>query len=208
MILDEWKTSEINKSILEVPPLWRWLFHMGAGSSIPLLGVFLSRDSMVVLLGVMAGVVVLLELARFAFPSLNTALVRCLLPLLKSAEEREVTGATYMILAALLAFIVFDRHVAVLALFFLSLGDPMAAFVGGRVRGIRLFGKSPLGSFAFVVVGLATAGAFSMGDLVAFQWALVVGVIIAAFVEFLPFPLDDNVTVPLISGGAMTLLGV
>ncbi len=181
---------------------------MGAGSTIPLLGLLFSHDFMVTLLGILVGVALLLELARFTLPSLNSILVLWLSPLLKGAEERKVTGATYMILAALLAFILFDRTVAVLALFFLSLGDPMAALVGGRVRRARIFGKSPLGSVAFFVVGLVTVAVLSVVSVVSFQWTLALGAGVAALVELLPLPMDDNVTVPLLSGGAMVLVGV
>ena len=181
---------------------------MGAGSTIPLLGLFFSRELMMILVGALAALALILELARFTFPTLNRLLVRWFSPLLKDVEEGRVTGATYLILAALLAFILFDKYIAVTALFLLSLGDPMAALVGSRAGGLRLFGKSPQGSAAFVVVGLGVTGVLSMTGPLTFQWALTVGVIIAAIVELLPLPLDDNVTVPLIGGGAMTLLGV
>ena len=181
---------------------------MGACGTIPLLGIFLSADGMVALLATLSGLALLLEAARLAHPGLNRLLVGWLRPLLKESEGRKITGATYIALSALVAFLVFDKPIAITAFFFLSFGDPVAALVGTRIGGIRLYGKSPYGSLAFMVVALATAGVLSGTGVVSFHWGLAVGAAIAALVELVPSGLDDNVTVPLISGAAMTFMGV
>ena len=190
------------------PPVWRRLFHMAAGSAIPFLGIFLGSGVMVALLGSLSGLAILVEVVRLRSPEVNHRLVRVLKPLLKEAEARRVTGATYIAISAMVAFLVFDQPVAIVALFFLSLGDPVAAMVGRRAKGIRLGGKSPIGSLAFFAVSVAIAGLLSAGDVVPFHWALVAGAAVAALVELVPIPVDDNVTIPLVSGATMSLLGV
>ncbi len=190
------------------PPVWRRLFHISACSSIPILAIFVSDALMVTLLAVLSGLALASEGARFRIPTLNRRLLIWLKPLLKETEDKRVTGATYIALSAFFAFLVFDTHVAIAALFFLSLGDPMAAIVGGRMGGFRILGKSPWGSLAFVATALAIGGILSAGGVVSFRWGLAVGAVIAALVELAPLPIDDNVTIPLISGGAMTWMGV
>ncbi|MFQ5860371.1 MAG: diacylglycerol/polyprenol kinase family protein [Dehalococcoidia bacterium] len=187
-------------------PWGRRLFHLVAGSSIPLLGIFLAREVMVPLLAALSAVAVLLEVLRFALPGLNRLLVGGVSVLLKETETRRVTGATYMALAALLAFLVFDKPVAVLGLLFLSLGDPVAAMVGRRAPGSEVAGKSLWGTGAFFLMALAAAGLLSQTGVIEPHWALLVGAGVAALVEFLPLPLDDNVTVPLVSGVVMAML--
>ena len=51
-------------------------------------------------------------------------------------------------------------------------------------------------------------GVLTAGDVVSFHWGLVAGAGVAALVELAPAALDDNLTIPLISGGAMTAMGV
>jgi dolichol kinase len=189
------------------PPVWRRLFHIGAGSSIPLAGIYASDTLMVVILSVLSALAVVVEAARFKLPGLNRVLLSRFRPLLKESESGRVTGATYLVIASLVAFLLFDRSVAVAALFFLTLGDPAAALVGSRARGIRVFGKSPWGTMAFIMVALAISGVLSAGGVISFQWAVVAGAAVAAVVELVPTMLDDNLTVPLIGGAAMTLLG-
>ena len=202
---------------------------MGAGSSIPLMGIFFSDVTMVILLAVLSGVAVAVETARFRLPSFNRLLVRRFSSLLKETEDRRITGATYIAIAALISFLVFDKPVAITALFFLSLGDPAAALVGSHVGSFtlsigprfgrssrsgrqalvrvgRVFGKSPWGTLAFMIVAIAVAGVLSAADVVTFHSALAAGAAVAALVELIPSGLDDNVTIPLVSGAAMTLM--
>ena len=200
------RPSSLGLSSEEHPPLWRRLFHITAGSSVPTLGVFASQELMIILLAALSGLALVLESARFTYAPLNRALVQMLKPLLKRGEDRKVTAATYMIIAGLACFLFFDQYVAVAALLFLSVGDPLAALVGRRARGPRLWGKSPWGSLALFTAATALAVILWTTDVASPLWALLAGGAVAAVVEILPIPLDDNVTVPLISGGAVALM--
>ena len=188
------------------PTLWRRLFHIVSGSSIPLAGIFVPKELMVGLLAALSGLAIALEMGRFAFPDFNRVLLKRLSPLLKQSEGRSVTGATYVALSALFAFLLFDKAVAVTALLFLSLGDPIAALVGSRVGGPRPFGKSPLGTLAFFIIAMSAAAVLMAAWEVEHHWAIAAGAAIAALVELTPLHLDDNLTIPLISGGAMTIM--
>lgn len=181
---------------------------MVAGSSIPLVGIYGSGAFMVALLSVLSGLALAVEGLRLANPRLNQYLVPRLRLLLKESEGRRLTGATYIAVSALVAFLVFEKPVAVAVLFFLSLGDPAAALVGTRVSGPRIFDKSPFGTLAFFGVALAIAGVLAAGDVIPFGVAAVVGAALAAVVELVPLRIDDNITVPIVSGLAMTLVGV
>lgn len=190
------------------PPPWRRLFHLTAGTSVPVAGIFAPSDGMVVALGVLAAGSLALDLFRFRFPYLNRLFLRWLSPLLKREEDRRITGATYLLGAAFIAFLLFGRGVAIPALLFLSLADPAAALVGSRLPGPRLSGKSPGGTAAFLVVALVVVGVLIGSGVVHYHWGLLAGAAVAGLVELSPLSLDDNLTVPLISGGAMRLFGV
>ena len=180
---------------------------MGACGSIPLAAIYGSSLFMVVLLSALSGAALVVEGLRLLIPGLNRRLLARFRLLLKESEERRITGATYVVVAALAAFLLFDKPVAVAAVFFLAVGDPVAALVGTRIGGPRVFGKSPFGTLAFFGAALAVAGALAAGGVVSFGAAVVVGAAAAAVVEMLPLGVDDNVTVPLVGGAAMTLMG-
>ena len=190
------------------PPVWRRWFHLIAGSSIPVAGIFASEWGMVAALAVISGGGLGLDLVRFRNQWLNRLFLRWFSRLLKSDEGRNLTGATYLVIGALFAFLLYGTEVAVPVLLFLSLGDPAAALVGRRMPGPRLFGKSPGGTLAFVALGLVTVGVLTGSGAIDYHWGLLVGALIAGLVELAPGYPDDNLTIPLVAGASMHFLGV
>ncbi len=190
------------------PPVWRRLFHLTAGSTIPLAGIFTPETVMVWALAALSAGGLGMDLARFRIGWLNRVFLGWLAPLLKSNEASRVTGATYMALAALAVFLVFERPVAVAALLFLSFGDPAAALAGRRMPGPRVFGKSPGGTAAFIAVSWAVVGALVATGVVEYHWGFMAGAVAAGLAELAPLPIDDNLTVPIAAAGVMYLTGV
>ena len=95
---------------------------------------------------------------------------------------------------------------AVVALLFLSVGDPMAALVGSRTPGPRIFRKSPGGTLAFVGGSLLVVLVLVVSGFTHYHWGFIAGAVIAAGVELAPVPLDDNLTIPLLTGTALHFL--
>ena len=189
------------------PPVWRRLFHVIAGSSIPLAGIFVSETAMIWVLSILAVGGLAIDLARFNLGWLNRIFTRMLGPLLKADEAGHITGATYMVIAALLIYVLYGKEVAIPAMFFLSLGDPVAALVGRRMPGPRIWGKSPLGTAAFIGVGAGAAAVLIMANGIDHHWAIWVGAAVAGLVELASLPPDDNLWVPLLAATAMHFLG-
>ena len=189
------------------PRIWRRLFHLIAGSTIPVAGILAPEREFLVTLAVLAAGAVLLDFFRFGIGPLNRVYMRWMAPLLKGEEASRMTGATHMLVAAALLFWLFGREVGVPVMFFLSLGDPMAAMVGSRLPGPRVAGKSPGGTLAFAAIGLGVAAVLVATGAIHYHWALWPGAAIAALVELAGIPPDDNLTIPLIAGAAMWAMG-
>jgi len=115
-----------------------------------------------------------------------------------------LTGSTWMLLSAVITFLIFDKPVAVAAFSMLIVCDTVAALVGRRFGTIR-FGpkrKSVEGTLAFFVAGVIVILLVPGLPLL----AGILGAATAAAAEALPWEWDDNFTVPLFSGVVMTLL--
>ncbi len=190
------------------PPVWRRLFHLLAGSGVPTAAIWAPEREFLFALAVLAVGAIALDLTRFGIGPLNRLYMRWMAPLLKSEEEARMTGATHMLIAATLVFWVFGREVGIPVMYFLSLGDPVAAMVGRRLPGPRLGGKSPGGTLAFTAAGAAVAGLLVAVGTLENHWALWPGAAIAAVVELAGIPPDDNLTIPLIAGTAMWAMGM
>ncbi len=211
--------SRTNSAPLPAQPInWdRRLFHLFAGSVIPLTAFLWGWGPAIVVASVSSAALVTVEAARFRSPVVNRWFVEWLGMLLKPNETQRVTAATYLAVAGLASLLIFDVMVAGLALLFLALADPAAAIVGSRfgrhrwlgVRGAgprSRPGKSMEGTLAFVAVALGLALLLWYKGAYTLFWPAAVGAVVAAVVEFLPLPVDDNISVPLVSGAAMWAL--
>ena len=190
------------------PRVWRRLFHLSAGSAIPLAGIFAPDREFLAALAVLAAGAVVLDLSRFGIGPLNRLYMRWMAPLLKGEEVSRMTGATHMLVAAAFVFWLFGKDVGVPVMFFLSLGDPVAAMVGRRLPGPRLAGKSPGGTLAFAATASVVAAALVASGANEYHWGLWAGAGVAAVVELAGIPPDDNLAIPLIAGAAMWAMGV
>ena len=189
--------------------LERRLFHMSAGALFPVLALIMEEDPFFALLLVTSVAVVGGDTTRLLVPPLNRVFVRSLAPLLRSDEKNRIVGASYALLGILGAFALFDdRDVAVVAVLFLALGDPVAAMVGIRLRRGPVFGKSLSGSVAMVMAALAVVAVLHVTGAIDFRWAFVAGAVAATAIELLPLPVNDNLTIPLGAGATMAFAGI
>ncbi len=130
---------------------------MAVGSLFPVLAFSLSRDTLLIALGSTTAMALCLELARLRWACLNRVFFRYLPLALKEAEASTMTGATYLLIGSVLAFLVFDRGIAIAALLCLSIGDPLAGMVGERFGRHRFSGRSLEGSLACLASGMLVA---------------------------------------------------
>lgn len=166
--------------------------------------------------GGLALLAVTADVTRAYSHSFNEWIRRLFGPLMRAEELPDVgeritfNGATCVLVgAALLAFI-FPLWVAVPVLTMTMLADAAAALVGRRLGRHPWGGLSATveGSAAFVGTGLAVMACFPS---LPFGLAAV-SVVIAAIVEALPLPINDNIRVPLaaaavVAAGEVLLFG-
>lgn len=187
-------------------PVGRRVFHLVAASGTTLLVLVVPEHAYMLLIGGGALLSLAVDVARQRTALLNRVYLGILQSILKESESRQITGATYLLLAAFFSFYFFGPDVAIPVLMFVAAGDPAAALVGPHCPGPRWRGKSPFGILAFVAAALAAWAILVAAGIGAWSWAIAITAVIAAAVEFTPFPVDDNLTVPLIGGGFMVLL--
>ena len=193
----------------------RRAFHLCAALAIPVVALAFGYKPAVYFAAVAAATLAAGEAVRLIVPAVNVRILALLGAFFKPREKRSPTAATYLALASLLVLFLFGREIAALALLFTALGDPAAGIVGtryGRLRirvlGRRLGGKSVEGTLAFFAAGTAVALGLWAAGVYGTLWPALAGAAGAALVEFLPIPVEDNVTVPLASAAVMWLLWV
>ena len=120
--------------------------------------------------------------------------------------SRSLSGATYVLLAAVLTIWLFPKSIAVYAFVMLIIGDAFAALVGKAFGRHKIFNmsKSWEGAAAFFITSLIAA--IFITDL---PWQVkLIGAYVATVTEILPMNIDDNLTIPLFAASAMFIAGV
>ncbi len=175
---------------------WRRIFH--ATNGIVMAGVLLLADppwaTAVVLLTLLTLGAFALDVVRFTVPVVNRLFFRVLRPLASPREATGIASSTWYLVGCTLAVVAFPREIAVAAILVLALADPAASWIGRRWGRRRLGTGTFLGTSAFAAVAAAVLTPF-----LGLPAALLVGVATAG-VEILPWPLDDNLVVPLVAG--------
>lgn len=167
--------------------------------AVPLLVWLLPREVGLALLGAAVVVALAVEWARFRLRWARYHFLRATRVLLRPHERTSIAGATHMAIAYLLALAIFPKPIAIAAMLYNGLGDAAAALVGKRWGRHRVrWGKSWEGAGAALLVNLAVGALIPGIPLV----AAIVGATVAALLEFLPIPLDDNPRVTLGGGAA------
>lgn len=155
------------------------------------------------ILGSGALIAVTADVARAYSVGFNAWIRTIFGPLMRSEELPPVgsgvtfNGATCVLVGAALLTLLFPLRVAVPVLTMTMLADAAAALVGRRIGRHPWGGLSATveGSTAFVVTGLAVMSAFPG---LAFGPAAV-SVVVAAVIEALPLPVNDNIRVPIVA---------
>jgi dolichol kinase len=160
-----------------VPPPWTW------------------RGPLLAFLGVLA-----VDALRLRVEPVARWFARRVDPYLRPRERTGPVVAVHLLtgVGVLLAAVA-PRPVAATALAYLVLGDAAAALVGRRYGKRRFGAKSLEGSLACFVVCLGL-GALALPQHPA---AILGGALAATLAEALPWPVDDNLSVPLV--GAVVL---
>ena len=173
----------------------------------PLVYAFISRELMLWLAIPVTALVLIIDILRQVHPGLRSIYDRRWGRLMRGDEHRRLSGASHLMIAMVLCVLLFPRPVALAAMLFLSVSDAVASLVGIRVGGRRWLGKSLAGSTAFLGSALVLALLCMRGD----PLAAVIGALVATVVEALPLRIgrariDDNISVPLVSGAVMWAL--
>jgi len=145
---------------------------------------------------------IVIDIIRLKRLPLHGFLNRLIGPMLREHENSDFTGSSYILTASLLSIILFDKSVAVAAISFIILGDIAAALIGRRYGKIKIKKKSLEGSFACLFMCVLVAVIVPGFPL----WIGIVGAVTATIIEGITLPIDDNFSVPLISGLVMHIL--
>lgn len=188
----------------------RKLIHL-CSLSIPIVYYFISRSDAIVILGFMTGVALILDIGRYYSKSFAKVFYSVFGFLLRKHEldhsKRNLNGATYVLISALLCVLIFPKVFFITAFSVLIISDSIAALIGRKFGKNKFLFKSLEGTFAFfvsasIVVLFTPKIEANLTEYLIGIFAVAVG----AIIENVSFGLaDDNLSIPLSIGFTMWL---
>ena len=183
--------------------LGRKLYHLLGGVGLPSLYTILGRKEALSWYAGLFILVLLIDGARLLIPAWNRAIFARFGSFIRKNEEHRLTGTAPYVLGIGLSLYAYSLPVASAAICFLAFGDVAATAIGERFGKTKIGGKSLEGTFAFVVAAAISGFLLSLFGVHLPLWVMVLGVIVAAGVELMSLPVNDNLLIPLVSGGMM-----
>ena len=181
------------------------MLHLTAGVASALI-LLISKNGVIAALGSALSLALLFEAIRLRNERANRWFMLRFRMLVREEEEGKVAGHVYFLIGALATAIIFRREIAATALLFLAVGDVAGVAAGSILGELRLWrGKTVEGVIACFVSCLIIRLVPTSFCGVDFK-RVVIGAAVAALAELAPIPPDDNLTIPLLSGAAMTLI--
>jgi dolichol kinase len=184
----------------------RKIFHLAGGVGLLSLYYVLGRSQALLFYGILFIAVLILDVARLKLPLFNEFVYARFGSVIRKNEKEKLTGTAPYVLGIGLSLYAFSTDVASAAICFLAFGDVAATTVGERYGKTKIGDKSLEGTAAFIAAGLLVglvllpiAGVQLPPEII------VTGAVVAAAVELVPLA-NDNFTIPIAAGAAMTLL--
>jgi len=186
--------------------LGRKLYHLLGGLGLLSLYYLLGRERALLFYVILFCLVLVLDIARLKILPVNRFIYAHFSSFIRTNEENKLTGTAPYVLGIASSLYLFPTGIATAAICFLACGDVAATSIGERYGRTRIGAKSLEGTMAFAAAAVAAGLLLPLAGVPVNRGIILFGAVIAAAVELPPLPINDNLVIPLASGGAMTLL--
>jgi dolichol kinase len=211
------QAMEINQMIKSLAKrndvhLLRKLWHMGSGLAALSLYYHFPNQYLWAQIAIIIGIVgFLTDYLRIRFTGLNQIIYKLMGPFMRKSELNGYSGLPFYALGVGFSLMLFKENIALLAITFLVFSDPISSYFGIRFGKDKILpNKSLQGSLA----GLCTCYTITLFSLMgtgvnpidALIFSLIAGIIGSASEFVSAFKIDDNLTIPIISGLGLTIM--
>jgi len=165
---------------------------------------FYSKIVALIVIGIVCACFLALDWSRFLSKQANEILTVRIKSIFKKSEHKKLSSMTIFLASSFVTVLLFEIEVATTALVFLVFGDMFAKIFGLAYGRHKLFEKTVEGSLAYLgsvlIFGYILITSINISLI-----ALIAGGITAIFSELLSSGVNDNLSVPLMSGTVMTV---
>jgi dolichol kinase len=195
-------------TILYKDELLRKSIHL-TSLSIPIIYYFISSETAAIILAVLAGLALIIDWTRYLSPDVGKIFYKIFGFILREHEinhqKRNLNGATYVLISALVGVLIFPKLIFIAAFSILIISDSLAALIGRKFGKRKFLSKSFEGTLTFFISAcLVILFTPKIGNLPEEYIIGFAGALVGAIVENISFQLvDDNLSIPIAVGFTM-----
>jgi glycerol-3-phosphate acyltransferase PlsY len=187
--------------------LGRKLYHLLGGLGLLSLYYVLGRQQALICYGILIVIVLAVDITRLRVTAFNRFIQTRFSSFIRKSEANKLTGTAPYVLGIALTLLLYRPDIATAAICFLAFGDVAATTAGERYGRTKISGEKSLeGTLAFVAAAVLSGVLLNFAGIHLPHGLILAGSIIAAGVELLPLPVNDNLVIPVVSGGVMELI--
>ena len=187
-----------------------WRVAIRPVSLLFLIFVFIDYQLGLSVIGIVCLCFIALDVFRFLHKQTNILLTEKVKAIFRKGEEKRFSTMTLFLMSTFLTvlfFTPFEIEIAITALFFLVFGDMFAKIFGLAYGRHKVFDKTLEGTLAYI--GSVIMTSFILYTSLDIHIIILIsGGIAAPLIELLPLGINDNFTVPIISGAVMTAIKI
>ncbi len=152
-----------------------------------------------------------IDIFRKKYRRMNSIVIKIMGPLMRRSEKEGMTGLPFYALGCSLSLYFYDRDIAILSIMFLVFSDPISSFFGVLYGKDKILpNKSLQGAVAgfftcYLICLFYTMNTSTIGTHI-LTFSIISGLIGSSSELISAFNVDDNLTIPVLSGLGMTLL--
>lgn len=195
--------------------VYRKLTHLGA-LIIPIGYYFVSESQLQTILILLpaALICIIIDSLRMRHQAIRKPFLQIFGPLLREQEVNTLTGASYLLASSMVTIAIFPKVIAFFAISFLTVGDAFASIIGMKWGKRKIFGTEKtlegfLGFFvSCTIYGVIFYYSYFKNLYLNLLIIIIIGALAAAITEAVNLRINDNITIPILSGLVMSILYV
>jgi len=167
-----------------------------------LLFYFIDVQLGLMVIGIVSLCFIGLDIFRFLHKQTNILLTEKVKTIFRKGEREKFSSMTIFLISTFITLLFFEIEIAITALIFLVFGDMFGKIFGLAYGRHKIFEKTLEGTLAYIG-SVIIFGFILYTSLEIHIFILIAGGIAAPLIELLPIGVNDNFTVPILSGAVM-----
>ena len=165
--------------------------------------LYFGRDFCLPIFLCIGGIFLIFDIIRINNNSVNNFYYKYFGFISRGYEREKITSASYSMISIMLSTYFFESYIAIVSILIMSFADPMASIIGNKIGKINILNKTLEGSLSFFLFSAAILIIFNFTsyEVIVVSLSCTLSELVSKKIK-----IDDNLSVPIVSGTMLSFL--